>query len=628
MIKHRLAVLVCTLLLGSAGVASCRDYTMRTETAQGDAGERAFPGPGGGAPPLATDGFSGEGGNRQGDSFSGFGPGPTGGAAEPGHSAGAAGQVDPSAGAGNTPVDTGKLGAVRLFIDGEPVCGGTLVNNHWVLTADSCVPSDNLEISVAYGANSSNPDQVESVKKVVRFPGNDGTTANRGRDLLLLGLEQSMQARLDSVDIYLPLLNMPDSGFLLYPQTCVSWDLSPEPNDDTHVVRSVGLTPFAVDSNTTLGSRATGDLVWWSRQSVPGIASDVLPTNADIGSGCFMQLGLATVLTSVITGVPDRRRDGRDNPALEARSVGTSSDEIRAWFETSMFDVPQILPLQPLGPLCAQWSTPESLEILGVSQDTGAMLWLTREHEVWGDAVDLGAPDGAVLSKTLRPAGLWRTSGSVEIFAVDSTGRLWWKRRRELLDELIWTDWVVVDVATTTVTSGVRIGEAFAGHFHIAARGPSGELRHAQFEDGHWHESWDDLRGNLRGEPSLMVLGQDRVSAYYTSTNGTLLVTYLLGGKQSPWYTSSFAQYGTIASAPATGSWSANMFDLVARTTAGTLGRLDYRGGYHGSAWLDTGFAMPDDTDPYVALRSPGHGDLFVSTDDGSVWHVAWPRKP
>jgi hypothetical protein len=267
--KHRT---VCTLYLLLVGApASCRDYGGAFSTTGGNggsSGNSAFAQPTAGAP----DTVGGSGASTAGAPDTMF--------------AGNGGEADLASGgdggAANLPVsENDNFGAVRLFIDGEPICGGTLLNNFWVITADSCVPADNPEIVVAFGADSSHPDQVSSVVEVARFPGNDGTAAHRGRNVVLLATAEPFRIAGDTDNFHVPLWHYP-GGPLGTTQRCAGWSFSPESHAASTALRLADLTPLAVDAGQMVGSREAGDWVWWVRSTSKDTGEPVLPTDQDL----------------------------------------------------------------------------------------------------------------------------------------------------------------------------------------------------------------------------------------------------------------------------------------------------------------------------------------------------------
>jgi hypothetical protein len=605
---------ICGIYLVLIGVAaSCRDYAGSSSTAGGDAGSSGnseLGQPMAGAPDTMSAGNGGEMTTGAPDTTS----------------AGSGGDSDTGStgdgGAANPPVTEGdNFGAVRLFIDGEPVCGGTLLNNVWIITADSCIPSDVTEMTVAFGADSSHPDQVTTIVEVARFPGNDGTAAHRGRNVVLLQAAEPFRIAGQTDNFHIPLWHFP-GGALGATQRCAGWSFSPESQSASTALRVADLTPFAVDAGKMVGPRQAGDWVWWVRSTLRSTGEAVLPTVEDLGSGCFYHLNQLRSVMSLQSAIPTQRFGGQENLDMEAVGISLAEAPIRAWVDSTLLSGPDYLPLPSLGPVAAEWSPNGTLEIVGVEFDSGHLLWFTREDGKWLAPVDLGAPAGVSLSKVFRPAAIFRRFGELELLAVADDGALWWKRR---FGSGKWQDWAEVTEAQTAITSGVHVAEQIPGHFHVVARGTAGELRHAEYEDG-WLPEWRDLgylSGEILGEPAVDLPQEGRLNVFVTQLNGTVTQVYWLNGM---WDAGQIPYVGPLQSPPTLGRWSLDVFDFLGRGPNGNLVRDDYQGTW-GYEWNDLGVELPEG-DPVVALQSPGHGELFVSEPDGAVWHVQWPRRP
>ncbi len=614
-----LAIFLGWTLVVASSAASCRDFSEAVKNTGGDTqggvpGESLLGDHGGaagaviviaaGAGPEST--VAGAGGRSNPESFAGAGATSEG---------GLGGGTDPG------PLDGGnEFGAVRLFIEGEPVCGGTLLNNSWILTADSCVPSDASEMTAAFGLDSSKPDQVQKIAEIARYPGNDGTDDQRGRNLVLLAVEHPFEIA-GSTDAYFQPLWFLNGGVEASTQRCAGWSFSPDTVAESSALRVVDLAPLLLDQGVTLGPREAGNWIWWVRTALQG-DSFLLPTSADIGSGCFYNINQLRFLMSIHSHLPAQRHDGRDNVLLESVSTALAESAIRSWVDGNMMTEPEHLPLPPLGPVATQWSPRKTLEVLGVSVESGDLLWFTRKDEVWQAPINLSAPSGAALSKTMRPGVIIRRFGEVEVFAVGADGALWWKRR---FDSGAWTEWEQVAVVNTPITSGVHVAEQIPGHFHLVARGPNGELRHAEYEDG-WLPAWSNLGGPIVGDPAIDVPQEGRINVFFTGPDGQAQQVYYPFDAIGNWGRVQVPYAQALASSPVLGRWSLNVFDFLGRSPLGNVARDMYMGTW-GPEWTDLGIPMPAG-DPSMALRAPGHGDLFVSKPDGGVWHIAWPRTP
>jgi hypothetical protein len=462
--------------------------------------------------------------------------------------------------------------------------------------------------------DATNFQQTRSIVEIQRYPGNDGTEAGRGRDLILLGVERPFEIN-GHTDRYHRLVWPFSPSVLFGTQRCIGWDLRTDPTSPTTHLHEEHLVGFAVDYQTRNGERPAGNRIWWLNSSADPL-DGLLPTLADVGIGCFLDLKFTTFLSAVHAGNPINRRNGSPNDGREAFAVGMADYEVNAWLDSVMFDgYQESFGFSGSVGVCS--SGQGRVELFGLQPD-GSMARWTRNGG-WKQQAALVAPKAVNLA-TDRPGALCTGNGGIELFARGVDGGIWWQR---MSSGGTWTDdWVRVSDAATKITSGIEVVGVVPDNFHLFARGEYGELRHAEFANG-WTGSWDDLAGILEGTPTARIPQAGRIDVFVRGIGGTLWQVWKFDGSWQPWHVIS----ERIASDPIViGGQGPERLDLLFRTEVGTLGHMLYQDEFVGP--IDTGVPVPDGTLAGTA-STPGRLELFLApVDKGAVWHATWPRAP
>jgi hypothetical protein len=604
----------------------------------GDDGVSAQGGNGGGSGGPGKPGSSGVGaGGEAGGTGKGSGGaqgGTTGGGAATGGDAGTGAQANQSggsgdsgrggdlgdAGSGNAQTDAqpGIYGAVRLLIDDQPVCGGTLIANSWVLTADRCIPwgTETSALSVGFGMSSRNFHQKRSAIEIQRFPGN--TKDTRVRDVALIGLDQPFEVDGSTTGHTLSLLQASGQVDLLRTLRCIGWDLELDPESATDELRAVPFSPISVVQ------RDYGDAYQWQNTLSTGLLQGALPMRSDTGSGCMIELAASVFLAAVHTETPDDSGDLGTSEYQEAYAMITADRELHDWVDAVLFRVLPAADLSLAGAAGVCSFDRASVDLFALLGD-GRMGWFQRSEkqgasgdwqssaEGWIERTALDPPPSVNLAST-RPGALCLADGSIELIAQGSDGSLW----RQHWSSTEWLpEWELVPDATG-VTSGVSVVGRGPGDFHVFARGLGRELRRARFLDG-WTGTWDDLGGLIEGAPSARMANPSYIDVFSQGAD-ELWNRYAWGERQG------WDRIGYTSSDPAVASWSYDRVDVFVRTPESRLGRHWYDCYWQENAVVG-GLVLPDGALAATA-RENGTFDVFVAQPDGYLWHATWPRNP
>ncbi len=589
-------------------------------------------GPGGNGP--GGDG-AGEGSGSGGDAGDNGEAGDSGGTGERG-GAGAGGESGAGAGgkagdgSGPNP-EAGILGAVRVLVNGMSKCGGSLLNNDWVLTADQCVAAeiDPSMIEVGFGMDAERFQQTRRVLEIQRFPDNDGTDLGRGHDLLLLGVEEPFEIDGRTSGYHRPVWAFsPEAA--LHPHRCVGWDLRVSEESPTTRLHEETLIPYAFDLTTFNGTHPSGYRTWWLNTSADP-EEGVLPMRADVGSACFHTLYGSTFQSTVHSGNPEERREGGENAGLEAYSVALGDLATRKWLDSTLFEysvetLPSVRGAYLVGDPAVCSLRPDRIELFGLMSD-GSMGWFTWDAEAhtWISLTLLRAPEGRSLVGE-APGAYCTNAGGIELFSTSlGDGYVWWRRMNSSGEwNPVWNN--VPDYATTAVSvvSGVAVTGVLHDHFFLFARDSGNELRYTEY-NGAWTGAWENLGGQAQGTPTALMSQEGRIDVYVRAlSNGQIYQRWMHnGGWIDGWFPKALA-----SSDPTVVSFNNSHLDVLSRTPQNTLGHEVFQVIWAAEP-VDTEIPMPAGNPAAVATQ-PGTAHIFVTQPErnGNIWHGFWPRKP
>jgi hypothetical protein len=560
------------------------------------------------------------GADRGGAGGSRAGTGAEAGAGKDGGSGGDGGGPGP----GPEPGVLGSYGAVRVLVDGVPVCGGTLITNSWVLTADRCIPFDwETRIEIGFGVDSTHFHQKKRAVEIQRFPGNEGngTELGRVRDLALVGVENPFAVNGKTSQHFIQA--WPSTNYLLGEHRCLAWDLEPDDASPTDRLRSELLGTVGYQTE----SPGYEEYVVWGNTDLFEPMHGSLLTSNDFGSGCFIDRDGVHYLMSVHSECLIEV-----SPSEKACSVTLTAPEIQNWLDRTLF---QVLPRNDVtsGHAAVCSFGRESLEVFIV---TGFTLDWWRQR-TWPSAplatdplsqtaslphIPLGA--SWLLDARYRPAAYCAAAdGSIEIFAANGDGMVLWQRFQEdrKTGSKKWADdWVTLEGVVTT--SGLSIAGIAPGHFHLFGRGEAGELRHSEYDNQGWVTVWENLGGTISGAPSAMVMNPNWFHVFVRVPTDSLSAWSTVPGGRG-W--AGVLSQGTTHSDPAAIGWGELRYDVFSLNQLGVLERT----------WAGYGFVSATvNLAQTLPVWEAQQGVTAVSREPGSIdvvgdsWHAIWPRDP
>jgi hypothetical protein len=224
--------------------------------------------------------------------------------------------------------------------------------------------------------------------------------------------------------------------------------------------------------------------------------------------------------------------------------------------------------------------------------------------------------------------------------------------------------------STVTMTGSPALSRWGAGGVAAVARGQNGryyvKLNSAGSQT--WPTgSWTDLGGNLASDPAVVSWGSGRLDVVGVGGDGFLwhiamnnnvwgawgsigrpgtvipsapaiaswgadrLDIFVRSGSnlfQKSWTTSGWSTWADrgccFQGKPAAVSWGPNRIDVVGLASDGSVWHRAYNNGWGGSSWGNIGGVARLGTGPAIASRGIEHLNVYVTGQNGRLWHQSW----
>jgi hypothetical protein len=280
------------------------------------------------------------------------------------------------------------------------------------------------------------------------------------------------------------------------------------------------------------------------------------------------------------------------------------------------------------------------LELFLVGED-GAVwhIWQTAANNGWSGWTSHGKPPMGVSFAGTPGLAIGAGPGAgrrLELFAVGSDGALWhiW----QTAPSNGWVNWTAHgNPAGVKLLGAPAMASSADGRLELFVVGSDGALWHIwQTAPGGGWVSWTGHGGpsgvRLLGSPTLAASADGRLELFAAGSDGALWHIWQTAANNgwTGWSSHGAPPGARLGGSPAMAANAAKRLELFVVDTEGVLWHIWQTAPSNGwSGWLSHGRAAGTNlaSAPTLAASADGRLELFITADDGAVWHI-WQTVP
>ena len=221
------------------------------------------------------------------------------------------------------------------------------------------------------------------------------------------------------------------------------------------------------------------------------------------------------------------------------------------------------------------------------------------------------------------PTAVLAGDGSLEVFALDSSKNLRWKRKDSSLSDWLPQNgsfWTIPGIASATSQSiaainrgGIAVDILIAGidHdlFHTRQNTPSTK----------WPSGWDVISGNISTDPAVISWNTDRLDILAIGAAPEYGIFQIYWSSDTDW--SDWIRVGSSYSdfTPTLVLWATDQTDILLIEHS-----MLTHWYWDASSWQSIGLGGSCTSRPAAVSRGPGLIDVFVRGGDAGLWHFSY----